>query len=61
MDWDKLKTFYDVAICKRFSKASYKLNISQSAISRQIQDLEYDLKTSLFTRHQKCFILTEKV
>ena len=60
MDWDKLKTFYDVAICQSFSKASYKLNISQSAISRQIQDLEYDLKTSLFTRHQKGVILTEQ-
>ena len=53
MDWNKLKAFYEVAINKSISKASYKLNISQSAISRQIQDLEYDLKTSLFTRHQK--------
>ena len=31
---------------KSISKGSAKLNISQSAISRQIQDLEFDLKTS---------------
>ena len=60
MDWNKLKAFYEVAINKSISKASYKLNISQSAISRQIQDLELDLKTTLFTRHQKGVRLTEQ-
>ena len=60
MDWDKLKTFYEVAIIKSISKASNRLNISQSAISRQIQDLEFDLQTSLFTRHQKGVRLTEQ-
>jgi len=60
MDWNKLKTFYEVAINKSISKASNKLHISQSAISRQIQDLEFDIKTSLFTRHQKGVQLTEQ-
>ena len=60
MDWDKLKSFYEVAINKSISKASQKLNISQSAISRQIQDLEIDIKTTLFTRHQKGVKLTEQ-
>ena len=60
MDWNKLKAFYEVAINKSISKASYKLNISQSAISRQIQDLEFNLKTTLFTRHQKGVRLTEQ-
>ena len=60
MDWDKLKAFYAVALNKSISKASKKLNISQSAISRQIQDLEFDLKTSLFMRHQKGVTLTEQ-
>ena len=60
MNWDKLKAFYQVAINKSISKASNKLNISQSAISRQIQDLELDLKTTLFTRHQKGVLLTEQ-
>ena len=50
MDWDKLKSFYEIAISRSISKASAKLNISQSALSRQIQDLEYDLKTPLFIR-----------
>jgi len=60
MDWGKLKAFYEVSICKSISKASNKLNISQSAISRQIQDLEFDLRTALFTRHQKGVRLTEQ-
>ena len=60
MDWDKLKSFYEIAISRSISKASAKLNISQSALSRQIQDLEYDLKTPLFIRHQKGVRLTEQ-
>ena len=60
MDWNKLKSFYEIAICKSISKASTKLNISQSALSRQIQDLEFDLNTSLFIRHQKGVRLTEQ-
>ena len=60
MDWDKLKSFYEIAVSKSISKASAKLNISQSALSRQIQDLEYDLKTPLFIRHQKGVRLTEQ-
>ena len=60
MDWNKLKAFHEVAIIKSISKASTKLNISQSAISRQIQDLELDLRTPLFIRHQKGVQLTEQ-
>jgi len=60
MNWNKLKAFYEVAINKSISKASNKLNISQSSISRQIQDLEIDIGTSLFTRHQKGVRLTEQ-
>jgi len=60
MNWDKLKSFYEVALCKSISKASIKLNISQSSLSRQIQDLESDLNTLLFIRHQKGVVLTEQ-
>ena len=60
MDWNKLKSFYEIAVSKSISKASSKLNISQSALSRQIQDLEFDLKTALFIRHQKGVRLTEQ-
>ena len=58
--FSNLKSFYEIAISKSISKASAKLNISQSALSRQIQDLEYDLKTPLFIRHQKGVRLTEQ-
>ena len=44
MDWDKLKIFHTVAEASSFTKASTILNLSQSAISRQIQGLETDLK-----------------
>ena len=47
MDWDKLKIFHAVAQAGSFTEASGTLNLSQSAISRQIQSLEQTLKTSL--------------
>ena len=51
MDWDELKIFHTVAEAASFTKASTILNLSQSAISRQIQGLETDLKVQLFERH----------
>ena len=59
MDWDKLKIFHVVAQAGSFTKASGTLNLSQSAISRQIQSLEQTLKTSLFERHARGLSLTE--
>ena len=59
MDWDKLKIFHTVAEASSFTKASTILNLSQSAISRQIQALESDLKVQLFERHARGLILTE--
>ena len=59
MDWDKLKIFYTVAEASSFTKASTILNLSQSAISRQIQSLESDLKVQLFERHARGLVLTE--
>ena len=53
MDWDKLKIFHAVAEAGNFTKATYILNLSQSAISRQIQSLEQELKTQLFERHAR--------
>ena len=53
MDWDKLKIFHTVAEASSFTKASTILNLSQSAISRQIQALESDLKVQLFERHAR--------
>jgi len=59
MDWDKLKIFHAVAEAGNFTKATYILNLSQSAISRQIQSLELELKTKLFERHARGLSLTE--
>jgi DNA-binding transcriptional LysR family regulator len=59
MDWDKLKIFHAVAEAGNFTKATYILNLSQSAISRQIQSLEQELKTQLFERHARGLSLTD--
>ena len=37
MDWDKLKIFHAVAEAGSFTNATINLNLSQSAISRQIE------------------------
>ena len=58
MDWDKLKIFHTVAEAGSFTNASIILNLSQSAISRQIQSLEKDLKINLFERHARGLVLT---
>ena len=59
MDWDKLKIFHDVAEAGSFTSATVILNISQSAITRQIQSLEEDLKVKLFERHARGLTLTQ--
>ena len=58
MDWDKLKIFHTVAEASSFTKASTILNLSQSAISRQIQSLEHEIKAQLFERHARGLVLT---
>ena len=59
MDWDKLKIFHAVAEAGSFTSATVNLNLSQSAISRQIQSLEEDLNVKLFERHARGLTLTE--
>ena len=59
MDWDKLKIFHAVAEAGSFTNATINLNLSQSAISRQIQSLEFELKVQLFERHARGLTLTE--
>ena len=59
MDWDKLKIFHAVAEAGSFTSATINLNLSQSAISRQIQSLEQDLKVQLFERHARGLTLTQ--
>jgi len=60
MDWDKLRIFHAVAEAGSFTHAGETLNLSQSAISRQISSLEQSLKVPLFHRHARGLILTEQ-
>lgn len=60
MQWDKLKTFYFVAKYLSFTKTGQELNISQSAISRQIIDLEYQVGHKLFKRLPRGLALTQQ-
>lgn len=60
LDWDKLRIFYKVAKAGSFTHASETLNLSQSAISRQISALEDEVKVPLFHRHARGLILTEQ-
>lgn len=60
MDWDKLRVFHAVAEAGSFTHAGEKLNLSQSAVSRQISGLEESLKVPLFHRHARGLILTEQ-
>jgi DNA-binding transcriptional LysR family regulator len=60
MDWDKLRIFHAVAAAGSFTHAGEKLNLSQSAVSRQISALEESVRAPLFHRHARGLILTEQ-
>lgn len=52
------RVFYTVAKTKSFSESSRTLHISQPAISKHIQNLEYELNTLLFYRTNRGIELT---
>ncbi len=60
MDWDKLRIFHAVAEAGSFTHAGDTLNLSQSAVSRQVSALEESLRAPLFHRHARGLILTEQ-
>jgi DNA-binding transcriptional LysR family regulator len=60
MDWDKLRVFHAVAEAGSFTHAGDTLNLSQSAVSRQISALEEALQVPLFHRQARGLILTEQ-
>ncbi len=60
MDWDKLRIFHAVAEAGSFTHAGEALNLSQSAVSRQVSALEDSLRVPLFHRHARGLILTEQ-
>lgn len=59
MDWDKLRTFHIVAEAGSLTHAGEVLDLSQSAVSRQISALESSLDVKLFQRHARGLVLTE--
>ncbi|MBA5777892.1 LysR family transcriptional regulator [Stappia sp. F7233] len=60
MDWDKLRIFHAAAQAGSFTHAGETLNMSQSAVSRQVSALEGDLGVPLFHRHARGLLLTEQ-
>ncbi len=59
MDWDKLKSFHAAAEAGSLTGAAELLNLSQSAVSRQISALEGELGVKLFHRHTRGLLPTE--
>ena len=60
MDWDKLRIFHAAAEAGSFTHAGETLNMSQSAVSRQVSALERELNAALFHRHARGLVLTEQ-
>lgn len=59
MDIDALLAFVTTIKEQSFSKAALKLNVTQPAISKRIQNLESQLSVKLIERFQREIILTE--
>lgn len=55
-----LKAFEAVARLMSFTLAADELNVTQSAVSRQVKQLEDELDASLLIRQHRAFTLTEK-
>lgn len=58
MNLDRLRLFYYAAKSKSFTHSD--LNMSASALSRQISTLEHEIKTQLFHRYPRRLELTDK-
>lgn len=55
----QIEQFLAVVDCGTISKAAEKMNITQPALSRSLQNLEYELRTPLFTRTKNKIALTK--
>jgi DNA-binding transcriptional LysR family regulator len=60
MDWGKLRVFHAAAESGSFTRAAEMLDMSQSAVSRQVSAIERDLNVPLFHRHARGLMLTEQ-
>ncbi|NIE73385.1 LysR family transcriptional regulator [Pantoea sp. Ap-967] len=56
----QMEALYWIAECGSFEAAALRLNMSQSAISKRIQELEDTFETPLFDRSRRSARLTEK-
>lgn len=59
MDFRDLEAYVQVARSESFSRAATQLRIAQSALSRRVDRLEFQLGTKLFARHGRGVRLTE--
>lgn len=59
MNTQQLKSFVSVAENLSFARAAELLNITQSAVSRQVHGLEAELGTKLFDRTTRTVVLTD--
>lgn len=59
MELWQLRTFCEIAETLNFTKASEKLNLTQSAVSHQIKALEDELGVPLFIRAKRGVVLTD--
>lgn len=59
MDTHSLNAFIAVSNLQSFSQAADYLHLTQSAVSKRIQQLEQHLNTKLFDRHNRTVSLTE--
>src|SRR5690606_12398452 len=57
-DLNQLRAFLAIARLRNFTRAAYELNLSQSALTIQIQQLEAQLNTQLFDRNRRRVSLT---
>ena len=60
MDDFTLRVFYKLAQLRSFSKVADKLHLTQSAVSRQIKNLEDKLAVKLFLREKEGVSMTEE-
>ena len=60
MNWDDLKLFLAVARCGTISGAAKQFNVQHTTVSRRIKKLEQTLGTSLLTRKNNVYQLTEQ-
>ncbi len=58
MDFTQLRYFHEVARAGTIRKASERLNVAASALSRQIQQLEHQIGMTLFDRNSQGMRLT---